>query len=223
MDNINNLSTISEASASFIKQNIASNSNISISSSSQLKKGDYDVYGNIIDYDPDDWLGEDIEQIDIIKSSITKKGSEGVLEVTLINSKGLKDTNIQLTLIDEAYNIHNIYIYYINNYNEKININAGKYRVNNVSLMDSVGGINMIIPSLSEFEINENEHVNLYLTFGEQFVINETIESTVSEIKDVEPLKKSNNILNIILSILILVVMVLIVLFVIKKIKKGDE
>ena len=203
------------------KSNLATKSNIA---SQSVIKGDIDIYGNIIEYDPNDWVGEDhvLDRNININNIFTKDNEEefGTLDIFLAEDLTYTKSNVLLSLVDEAYNIHNIYIYYRNDYHEKVDLAPGVYKVNNVLYLadDKIN----IEASEGSIIITKDETTNITINRTKS----EIIYSTISEIKESEEVKENSRekmplyiYILIILAIIIFMVAVLLVVkrFVVKK------
>lgn len=147
----------------------------------EVKKGSLDIYGNVINYDPNNWVGEDyVLEKETIKSEDFKVGKDyGTLDVSIPDYLTLDNTNVELSIVDDGYNMHNIYIYYRNNYHEKIDMSQGRYRINNISFL-GVDGSDYVL-SAREFKIENGE--TTYITIDHIF--NEAKEETVATSSEV--------------------------------------
>ena len=200
----------------------ATGSSIRVSSiSNMIKKGSIDVYGNIIDYDPNEWVGEDVEiENESIKSEDFKVDETyGTLDIQIPDYLTLDNTNVELSIVDEVYNIHNIYIYYRNNYHEKIKMNKGKYKINNISFL-GINGSDYVL-STREFVIENGE--TTYVTIDH--IYNERIEeivASISEIKNKEVISQKRSSRVVPMIIIFAIIGTLIYLY-LKKRKERDE
>lgn len=178
----NNTSTKSEIStksntatkSNFSKINIVSTySNISTKSEVSTKsiististiKGDIDKYGNIIEYDPNSWIGEDNiidKNVNIQNIFVSNNDDTGTLDIMIDKDLMNEKSNILVSLIDEGYNIHNVYVYYKNDYHEKVKLAPGLYIVNNIEyLADNQVRVKA---SESEIYIKKDETINMLI------------------------------------------------------------
>lgn len=225
----NNMSSQSEiidiSSTSEVKKVISTNSETKrvISTESEIKKGSIDIYGNVIDYDPNDWVGEDVEEEkEIIKSSEFRIGEEyGTLDISIPDSMPLDNTNIELSIIDQGYNMHNVYIYYKNNYHEKIKMSKGKYTISNMSFLGVDGSAYKLSNREFNIENGETTYITIDYKLGEK---REEIIATQSEIvKEEIEVKNRNSFIGIIYSIVFIIIIVCMALFIMKKKKSKDE
>lgn len=201
---------------------ISTNSNINISSKSNIdkeidiitiktitgKKGNNnnsfgkDLYGNDIENNVNAWVGEDNGNLneESLNNFITNvnenidKENSGIINVSIDNKYlQLNDSNIKIVLMDHSYSLYNMFVYYRNDYNEKMYLPYGKYYVNEVVNLNSK--IQDLTTNLTEFRITKNEPVELIIT-KKIDNINETIKnvevSTESEIKVEIEVKKPN-------------------------------
>lgn len=194
-----------------------------ISTVSEIKKNSIDFYGNIINYDPTDWVGEDFKiEKETIKSEEFKIGSEyGTFDVSIPDYLKLGETNVELSIIDAAYNMHNIYIYYRNNYHEKIKMSPGKYRINNISFL-GIDGSNYEL-STKKFVIKKDEttYVTIDHIYNEDKK-DETI-STNSEVIVNEGMYQRRSGSRLIFMLIFFVIVGIAMYFILKKRKERNE
>lgn len=212
-----NISTISNMSIS-----TNSNTNYDVLKIKKIKGAELvetknfgtDEYGNIIENDPNDWVGEDsgnlneeTEQhnIDNISDNVDKENS-GILNVNIDDSFNVKNSNLKIVLVDNTYSLYNLFIYYRNDYKEKLYLPLGKYRINEIVNLNS--NVQDLKTNIEEFNITKDNMVELIISQKEKQEEIEVIEeiaskSTISQIE--EPKKESLNIVSILFIIAFLV------------------
>ncbi len=176
-----------------VKDNISTKSIIKTNniSTKSIIKGDYDIYGNIIEYDPNDWIGEDyvLDRSLNIESKFNSIESEyGTLDIALANEAVAEKSNIMLSLVDEGYNIHNVYIYYKNSYHEKVDLMPGKYKVNNAILLTN--NLELEVSEI-EFTIEKNQVFNLVINNKESKHIMATKSNVIIKNEEKEEIKQN--------------------------------
>lgn len=176
-----------------------------------------DPYGNIINYDENAWVGEDNQEtsyneIDTIET-IPQSSNAGVLSISITEKINIDErTNILVSLVDEYYNMHDIYVYYRNDYKEMVELPEGVYKV---SLVKNLGSSTQaLIPSASQFKIVKGQTTNIVLDSQniKKATSNYITTSTTSYIQTEK--KKGS----IIFSIVIWIVILAVIYFAFKKI-----
>ena len=191
-----------------------------------LIQGDLDIYGNSIEYDPDAWVGEDniVDDNVNVKNifSIQNENEIGVLDISLSDELRREKSNILVSLIDEGYNVSNIYIYYRNDYHEKVNLTPGKYTVNNIVYL---ANNNIELKSdIKDFIIEKDDTINLHIEPNQEQITISTISETNK--KTVDRVVKNNKIpifIYLVIVVGIVILALIVYTFVKRIINKGDE
>lgn len=211
--NTDSIATISETAT---KSDIATKS----VATKSIIKGDKDIYGNIVEYDPEDWVGEDhIIDKDVNINNIYVKDSNemGILDISLSEDLMNEKSNILVSLVDQAYNVHNIYIYYRNDFHEKVELSPGKYKINNIKYLAS-NEVN-ITATISEIEIVKDKTTNLVINYSESEIVYSTIsEMTDKEIVKIDTVKQKIPFYIYIIIVLAIIIFVFAIVIIVKKV-----
>lgn len=202
-------------STSSISNRISTNSNLDDrnATTDKIIKGDIDIYGNIINYDPEDWVGEDFIPDKIITSEKIIKNENvniGTLDINVTEELLNIKSNILISLIDSHYNIHNVYIYYRNNSHEKVELQVGKYKINSISMLanDNV----LLSSNIDEFVIDKDVTTSIKINIENRIISNVATESIIVKEETIKPVEKKTKPLFmyfIIIAIIVVVTMVL--------------
>ena len=226
--------------------NISTKSNISISTDSDV---DYDIYkikkimgtnvvetknygtdeyGNIIENDPNDWVGEDSgnlntepiqNTIDNISDNVNRENS-GIINVSIDESFDVKNSNLKIVLLDNYYTLYNMFIFYKNDYKEKLYLPYGKYRINEIVNLNSE--VQDLYTNINEFNITKDNMVELVISQKKavkeevKVIENVATKSTISQIAETK--KQGPNIFLILVIIALIIGIALNIRFFVKKV-----
>lgn len=181
-----------------------------------------DEYGKEIEYDINDWHGEDFTIANpnfSDKEELTENDSTGTLIVSLGDFNIENIDIIELSLIDDKYNIKDFYLYKNNGFNEAISLNVGQYEV--LSVLDMTTAKSLTTNN-NRFTIkkNESEYIKLVYLGNENVENEETNESTTIINKEIK--YSDVNYLGIVLNVLLVFVIVMSIILFLKR-RNGKE
>ena len=181
-----------------------------------------DSYGNVIENDKDSWVGEDTGNIDSDKIEILNANDNidtdknGIINVSISEGLELGKSNLKVVIVNSTYDLINMFIYYRNDYKEKMYLPLGKYKVNQViNLNDSVQDLTT---NINEFTISKDSSVNLIISKIKSEKIEETKETTeIIEVDENADVNKKANMILLIIKIVFAIFVLAGIIFGVKK------
>ena len=184
-----------------------------------------DEYGNEIEYDVNNWVGEDNSANSI---NSTTKGTNalmtstyGTLHIKLDDSimSSINDS-ILVSIINDKYETKDLYLYSTNNYEDDFKLQVGKY---NIILVMNMGTDTEINTTLKSFNITENETSDLVLDKKvEQIETTETFTTAIETYDNINT-DSYTSLKSFLLIVIIFAIISIITLFIIIKVFKNRE
>lgn len=183
-----------------------------------------DNYGNKIEYDINSWIGEDNITNKEININNTKNDISvtGLINISLNNNLVIdSNASILLSIINENFEISDLYLYGKNNYIESYNLKCGNY---DVLLVKNMATNEEYDTNIQSFQIKDGENINLLIIPKiekiEETII-KTIETTTKATK--KEISSMGSLLSVFIIFIIFAILFLISIILIKQKFRGEE